>query len=409
METEGYPSSAMERAMKVQEVILRAMAKKLTWLQAADILGVSPRTMRRLRWKFEKQGCKALVDRRKRTPSSRRAPVVEVRRVLGLYRDKYDGFNVRHFVDIVRERHGSELSYTTIKNALQAAGLVKKARTRGKHRRRRAPKDCFGEMLHIDGSTHAWLLSRPEERQTLITVVDDATGRLLFSQLFEAESTENVMRALRAVFEKYGLPMALYSDRAGWAAHTPKAGGAVDKSVRTQVGRALDTLGIEQILAYSPQARGRSERVHRTQQDRWCNEMKVAKIRDVTTANRFIEASLVPDYNRRFARLPLDERSAFVGLLKVDLDQILCVEEFRIVAKDNTVSFDSQKFQIDKQPGRRSCEGIRVLVRRHLDGAHSLWFGSRCLGRYDSNANIGPVGGHVTGSLPVSLPQGAVG
>ncbi len=377
-----YGVPAVERAMKMQEIVLRAMSGTITWLQAADILGLSPRTVRRWRARYERQGYDGLLDRRGRQPSPRRMPLAEVERVLRLYRERYLGFNVRHFLEIARREHGVTLSYSFVRQALQGAGLVAKRRPRGRHRLRREPRACFGEMLHLDGSPHAWLALVPDERQTLIAVVDDATTRVLYAQLVAAESTETVMAALRAVFAEWGLPMALYTDRAGWAFFTPKAGGAVDKTKLTQVGRGLKRLGVEHIPAYSPQARGRGERLNRTFQDRLVNELRVAGIRAAAAANAYLRTTFLPAYNATFPRVPRDPASAFVALGPVDLDQILCHEDERTVAKDNTVVLDGVRLQVPKQPGRTSCEGLRVLVRRHLTGGHTVWWGTRLLGRY---------------------------
>ncbi len=380
-----YVQAAVERAMKIQEVICRALAGTLTWLQAADILGIHPRSLRRWRARYEAGGTLALYDRRHRRPSRRKAPVAEVQRLLRLYREKYLRFNVRHFHQLARREHGVTLSYSFVKLALQEAGLVKKGRARGRHRRRREPRPCFGELLHLDGSPHPWLALCPEQRSTLLHVIDDATKRLLCAQLVESESTATVMAALRAVLEAHGLPMALYTDRAHWAFHTPTAGAAADRSKLTQVGRALAQLGIEHIPAYSPQARGRSERLNRTLQDRLVNELRIAGIRTVAAANRYLRERFVPLYNDTFAHPPADPARAFVPLGRVDLDQILCHQEERTVAQDNTVTLDGLRLQISKQRGRRTCAGLRILVRRHLDQHHSVWWGSRCLGRYDAH------------------------
>lgn len=213
-------------------------------------------------------------------------------------------------------------------------------------------------------------------------VVDDATTRVLCAQLVPAESTETVLVALQTVCTEYGLPMALYTDRAGRAFYTPKAGGAVDKTKLTQVGRALKRLGIEHIPAYSPQARGRSERLNRTFQGRLVNELRVAKIRETEAANAYLRTTFLPAYNATFTRVPRDPASAFVSLGPVDLDQILCHEDERTVVKDNTIVLDGLRLQGPKQPGRPSCEGLRVLVLRHLTGEHTVWWGTRLLGRY---------------------------
>ncbi len=378
-----YPPGAVERAMQVHEVITRALAGQLSWIQAADILGRSPRSIRRLRWLLQHQGYDGLFDRRRQTPSPKRAPVAEVQRLLALYRDRYQGFNVRHFHQLARRQHGVRFCYAFVKKALQSAGLVAKHRPRGRHRRRREPRPCFGELLHLDGSRHRWLALVPDQWFTLTAVADDATKRLLYAQLGAGgESVAAIMTALRVVLEHEGVPMALYTDRAHWAVHTPVAGGGPEPRRPTQVGRALARLGIEHILGYSPAARGRSERVNRTLQDRLVNELRVAHITTVLAANRYLRERFIPAFNTEFARPPADPTSAFVPLGRVDLDQILCVEEERVVGRDNVVVLAGVALQVAKQPGRRSCAGHRVLVRRHLDGRYSTWYGARCLGRY---------------------------
>lgn len=385
----AYPDGAVERAMKVQEVILRALSGQLTWPQAADILGRSPRSIRRLRWRYEHYGYDGLLDRRRQTPSPKRAPVAEVERMLHLYRAHYPGFNVRHFLRKARREHGVPFCYAFVKQALQGAGLVPKQRARGRHRRRREPRPCFGELLHLDGSRHQWLALVPAQWLTLLTVVDDATTQVLYAQLSDrGESTATVMTALRTVFTTWGLPGALYTDRAHWAAHTPVAGGAVDRTKLTQVGRALAQLGIEHILGYSPQARGRSERMNGTLQGRLVNELRVARIGTIAAANRYLRERFLPDFNAEFGRAAAEPAPAFVPLGGVDLEQILCHQDERVVARDNTVVLDGIVMQLAKQPGRRSCAELRVLVRRHLDGRHSVWHGARRLGLFDARGRV---------------------
>jgi transposase len=378
-----YPAAAWERAMDVQAVMLKALSGELHWFRAAEILGMHPRSLRRWRERYEQHGYHGLMDKRGRRPSQRRVPLAEVERILRLYREQYVGFNIRHFHEIVRREHAVTLSYSYVRQALQTAGLVKKRRPRGRHRRRREPRACFGELLHLDGSLHAWLALVPESRSCLIAIPDDATNQVLHAALYATESTHSVMRALAAVFRTQGLPMALYTDRASWAFHTPTARGAVDKRQLTQVGRALHRLGIEHIPAYSPQARGRSERLNRTFQDRLVNELRVAGIRTIEAANRYLDDVFVPRHNATFSRPARDAATAFVPLGDTDLDSILCQEEERVVALDNTVSLGRQILQLARQPGRRTCAGLRVVVRRHLDGGYSVSRGPTCLARFD--------------------------
>jgi len=377
-----FAAAAVERAMTYQQVIMRALAGSLTWLQAADILDIHPRSLRRWRARYEQDPVLGLLDRRRQRPSRLTAPRAEVQRILHLYRESYQGFNVRHFHQLARRDHGVTLSYTFIKLALQAAGLVAKRRARGRHRRRREPRPCYGELLHLDGSPHAWLAGQPAERQTLIAVLDDATKRLLYAQLWPSESLPAVMHALAQVLRTCGLPIALYTDRASWAFRTPKAGGPVDRDHLTHVGRALARLGIEHIGAYSPQARGRGERLNRTLQDRLVNELRRAGITTLEAANTYLREHFIPAYNTTFTRPPADPTSAFVPLGAVDLDQLLCEEEDRVVGQDNTVAFGSVRLQLAKQSGRPTCAGWHVVVRRHLDGTHTVWRGAHCLGRF---------------------------
>jgi transposase len=391
----GYSDGAWERAMKVQEVILRALSGEIHWFQAGEILGLSVRTMRRYRAGFEKWGYDGLVDRRRRTPSLRRVPLEEVKRILGLYRERYRGWNVRHFYETACRGHGVKVSYTFLKQALQGAGLVAKKKGRGRHRRRRERRACFGEMLHIDGSRHAWLSEVDGEKQTLISVIDDATSRLLYSQLWREETTEAVMVALREIVGQYGIPASIYSDRASWAFETSKAGQAVSKTHLTQVGEVLKRLGVEHIPSYSPQARGRSERMNGTLQGRLINELKLCGARSIEEGNRYIRERYLATHNQAFSVEAREPASLFVPADGADLDEIFCREVVRHVAKDNVVTCGKVSFQISKQPGRRTCSGLAVVVKQHLNGAWSIHRGVQILGRYEANGRpvetAGPV------------------
>src|SRR2546425_6289500 len=342
-----YTQAAVERAMKVHEVLMQALNGRQPWIQVAEVLGVSARTVRRLRWRYERAGFTGLYDHRHHTPSPRAVPLAERQRILQLYRDRYGprdghpGFNVRHFDQIARREHGVTVSYSFVKKALQAAHLVGKRRPRGRHRRRREPRPCFGELLHLDGSRHRWLALVPDAYHTALVIVDDATKHVLYAQLVEGgESVAALMTALQAVLETHGIPGALYTDRASWAVTTPTSGTDPDRTKLTQVGRALARLGVEHIVGFSPQARGRSERANGTLQGRLVNELRVAGIRTLPAANRYLRERFIPDYNARFGRAPADPSSAFVPVGRQDLDQILCHEEERCVARDNTVTLE---------------------------------------------------------------------
>jgi len=378
----AYPEVAVERAMKVQEVMLRAMSRQITWVQASEILGMSTRSMRRWKQRYEEHGYDGLLDRRTGRPSPRRASFEEVQRILALYREQYLGFNVLHFHQIAQRDHQVTYSYTFVKKALQGAGLVKKGRKRKVHRQMREPKPCFGQMLHVDGSKHAWLARVPEKKQVLIAVQDDATKDLLYAQLWPGETVVAVLTALKAVTEQYGIAQSLYSDRASWAFHTKEAGGQVDRENLTQVGRALAKLGVEHIASYSPQARGRIERLNRTLQDRLVNELRQKGIRTVASANRYLRELFLPDYRTRFTRPARDPHNLFVHPGTVDLDQIFCIEQQRRVARDNTVLIDGVRLQLEAASGRKDFSGLKVTVRKHLDGSHTVWHGVQLLGRF---------------------------
>src|SRR5271170_6259683 len=377
-----YPRAAVERAMKVQEVILRAMGKKINWWQAAEIIGISDRQMRRWRERYEEHGYDGLIDRRRGKPSGRRVPLATVEQVLGLYRERYFDLNVRHFHAKLGEEHQIGLSYTWVKQALQGAGLVARARKRGVHRKRRERRPLPGMLLHIDGSHHQWF--QDERWHDLIVILDDATSEIYYAQLVEEESTATVMAALREVIERKGLFCALYSDRGSHFWLTPKAGGKVDAHRLTQVGRALRDLGVQMIPAYSPQARGRSERSFSTWQGRLPQELRLRGIRSVEEANRFLREHYVAEFNGRF-QLPAAQRgTAFTACPRRDLDLIFSLQFERTVSRDNTVGFQNLTLQIDKVSWRGTLAGCNVTVHQHLDKTITLTHGPHRLGRYTS-------------------------
>jgi transposase len=382
-----YPSGAVERAMKVQEVILRAMSGQIRWSQAAEILGLSDRSMRRWRERLEQHGYDGLLDRRRMRPSPKRVPLATVEEVFRLYRDRYFDFNVRHFHEKLVSEHGISLSYSWVKAALQGAGLIERRRRRGKHRRRRERRPLSGMLLHIDGSTHAWL--GPEMgRQDLITVLDDATSEVYYAQLFEQESTASVMAALKAVVQERGVFCSLYSDRASHFVYTETAGRGPQRRVRTQVGRALEQLGVELIPANSPQARGRCERLYGTFQGRLPQELRLRGIGSIQEANRFLRELYVPEHNKKFSVPAAQEGTAFVPCVGADLEKIFSHQEERVVGNDNTVTFGKLRLQIAPQTFRFSLARCRVLVCRHLDGTLTIYYGPHRLGCYNPQGQL---------------------
>jgi transposase len=375
-----FSTAAVERTMKVQEVILRAMAKKITWWQAAEILGLSDRQMRRWRRRYEIAGYDGLYDRRRGKPSPRRVAVATVEEVLRLYREQYFDFNVRHFHEKLEAAHQIKLSYSWVKAALQGAGLVAKRGQRGVHRKRRPRRPLPGMLLHIDGSPHQWF--GDERWHDLLVILDDATSEIYYGQLVEEESTRTVLAALREVVEQKGLFCSLYSDRASHFFLTPKAGQPVDHSRLTQVGRALEQLGIEAIPAYSPQARGRSERNFQTWQGRLPQEVRLRGIRSREEANRFLRDSYLGEFNRQFTVAAAESGTAFVPVPLLDLNRIFSLQHERVVNRDNTVSWAHRYLQIEKTAWRGTLAGCRVVVYEHLDGTLTLGYGPHTLGRY---------------------------
>jgi len=381
-----YPKAAVERAMKVQEVILRAMAKKITWWQAAEIIGISDRQMRRWRERYEEFGYDGLFDRRQGKPSPKRVPVAQVEQVLGLYRDRYFDLNVRHFHEKLHREHEIELSYTWVKLALQGAGLVARGRKRGVHRKRRPRRPLPGMLLHIDGSQHRWF--QDERWYDLIVILDDATSEIYYAQLVEEESTVTVMAALRAVIERKGLFCALYSDRGSHFWLTPKVGGTVDRQRLTQVGRALRELGMQMIPAYSPQARGRSERNFGTWQGRLPQELRLHGMASVEEANKFLREHYIAEFNRSFQVRAAERGTAFLPRRRQNLDLVFSLQFERAVNRDNTVSFQHLRLQIEAVRWRATLAGCTVRVHQHLDGSLTITHGPQRLGRYSAEGTL---------------------
>jgi transposase len=375
-----FPAAEMERVMKIQEVILKAMAGKLKWWEAAEIIGVTDRTMRRWRKQYEEHGYSGLWDYRKRSPSPKRVPVRDLEKVLQLYREKYFDLNVQHFHEKLRDQHGLKYSYTWVKTALQEAGLVEKRKKPGSHRKRRPRRPLPGMMLHIDASEHRWF--QDERYYELLVIMDDATSEIYYAQLVEAESTRSVMAALREVVETRGVFCSLYSDRAGHFFVTPKRGERIDPSRPTQVGRALQDLGIRMIPAYSPQARGRSERNFGTWQGRLPQELRLRGITNMDQANDFLRQEYIAEFNARFA-VPASQRgSAFVRLRRKDLDWIFSAQHERTVNNDNTIEFERRLLQLNKTRWRNTLAGQMVVVHEHLDGRLSVRYGPHLIAQY---------------------------
>jgi len=386
----SYPASAVERAMKVQEVILRAMDGRLKWYQAAEILGISDRQMRRWRRRYKVWGYDGLFDRRWQKPSPKRVPWEVVRQVLTLYREHYLDLNVLHFHEKLRGEHGITLSYTWVKTALQTAGLVAKDTRGGTHRKARPRRPLPGMLLHTDASPHAWI-SGLEGTQDLIVVLDDATSEVYYAQFVPEESTLTMMAGLRAVIEQHGLFCALYTDRASHFV-TTRTGRSPHRLQQaagpTQIERALGQLGIELIPAHSPQARGRMERLWKTWQGRLPQELRLAAITTLEAANAFLQHTWLPFHNRTWTVPPADEGTAFVPYNGDQLHRIFALHQDRVVGNDNCVEFRNRRWQIPPAPWRYSFAKCRVKLYQHLDGTLSIGYGPHALAHYDGQGRL---------------------
>jgi transposase len=368
------------RMQKFRDVLSRWERRELSMMEAAELLGVSERQFRRYRDRFDEEGEAGLIDRRLGRVSPKRIEAAEVKRMLDLYRRTYRGWNVKHFHEHGVNDHRFSWGYTWTKTQLHAAGLVERAARRGAHRRKRERKPCEGMMLHQDGSRHHWL---PGRALDLIVTMDDATSTIYSAFLVEEEGTASTFRGLLEVFVAHGLACSLYTDRGSHYFYTDKAGEAVDKDRRTQVGRALDRLGVEHIAAYSPEARGRSERMYGTLQDRLVKELAHAGIDDIETANRWIREVYLPRHNARFAKPAAIAERAFVVADADVLRETLCSEEERVVGRDNTVAYEGLRLQLPESRVRAHYVKARVRVREYPDGTLAIFHGPRRLARYD--------------------------
>ena len=383
-----YSIAATVKAMKIQEVILKAASGQILWIEAADIIGVSYRTMKRWKARYEQHGYDGIFDRRMKRPSPKRIPFEEVQTISRLYREIYMNFNVAHFHDKLPD-HGIKRSYTFVKTLLQTAGLIKIAPKRGKHRRRRPRKPLVGMMLHLDGSPHEWIPALSGQLFDLLVLMDDATNRIYEMMLVPEEDTLSSMSLLKSCVKKHGIFCSLYSDRASHFFLTPKAGQPVKENHFTQIGRALNELGVTMIPSYSPEARGRSEREFRTLQGRIPNEFRLHGIKTIEQANRFLKERYIKEHNKRFVVLPEQPGSAFIPVAKhINLDLIFSIKEQRSVNPDNTISFDRHILQIDKSSLRTSFAKCQVNVHLHIDNTVSIAFGPHIIGRYNLTSKM---------------------
>lgn len=369
------------RKMRFEEAYEGWNRGRLTQEEAARLLGVCDRTFRRYLLRYEDEGMEGLADHRLGQVSHRSAPVDEIMALADLYTNRYQGFNVKHFYSWYRRAHSGMRSYTWVKNTLQAKGLVAKASGKGAHRKRRPPAPYVGMMLHQDGSQHAWV---PGKLWDLIVTMDDATSEHYSMFFVEEEGTQSSFQGVKEVIEEHGVFASLYSDRGSHYWNTPEAGGKVDKENLTQFGAAMRQLGIEMIAAYSPEARGRSERAFRTHQDRLVKELAVAGITEMKQANAYLTNTYMPAHNSEFAVSPEESATMFVPWAGMSLDDILCEKYQRTVGNDNCVKFEGMVLQIPPDKYRYHYVKVKVRVHRHTDGHLSLFYGPRRLVSYNA-------------------------
>lgn len=370
--------------MRFEETYSLWTEGRITQEEAARILGVHERSFRRHLDRYRENGLDGLIDKRLNQASARKAPVDEVMVLADLYRDRHKGWNVSHFHDWYQKGGGTR-SYTWVKNTLQEKNLVKKAPKRGKHRKRRPRSPIPGMMLHQDGSTHEWV---PGKTWDLIVTMDDATNEHLSMFFVEQEGTLSSFRAMREIILEKGLCCTFYTDRGSHYWHTPKAGGKVDKNNPTQFGRAMHQLGIEMIAAYSPEARGRSERAFQTHQDRLVNELKFHGITTREKANQYLDTVYRPAFNAKFTEKPAEAGSAFVPWIGGNLDDYLSEHFERTVGRDNCVSFERLTLQIPSDSYRFNYIKTKVRIHRYADRSLALFYGPRKLANYDRQGQI---------------------
>ncbi len=373
--------------MRFEDVLSKYRKQRLTATEAGELLGMSERHFRRLCGRYEEEGAVGLADRRLGKPSPRRMPEAEVEAMRALYRTRYRGFNAKHFHEHLQRHHDYKLSYTFTRLALQSAGEIKKAPRRGGHRQRRPRRPLVGMMLHQDGSRHEWIPGL-DRLLDLIVTMDDATNEIYSAFLVEEEGTMSSFCGFLEVIERRGLFCSLYTDRGGHYFYTPTAGAPVDKDQLTQVGRALARLGIEHIPAYSPEARGRSERMFGTLQDRLPKELRLHEITTLEAANRFIAEVYLPSHNARFKVQAEQPGTAFVPDRAAAFRDILCVQEERVVGNDNTVRYRGLSLQLPPSPLRPHYVKVKVRVHEYPDHTLAVFHGPRCLARYTADGQL---------------------
>ena len=375
-----------QREFQRVKVIENAVAGHVTVSEAAALLRLSQRQVYRLKARYRPQEVSWVRHGNRGRPKPWRVPEAVRGKVLQLARGKYAGFNDSHLADKLREVEGIELSRETVRRILRAGGLRSPQKRRApRYRSRRERKPRLGMMVLADASREDWL----ESRGPLLTLVgfqDDATSRVLAAGFqLEPEDTVGYLRQSRRMVERYGIPVSIYRDRHGafqrndnhWTLEEELAG----RQGPTQLGRVLEELGIEQIAALSPQAKGRIERMWRTFQDRLKSELRLAGAVTLEEANQVLDR-FVEDYNRRFAVAARDSQSDFRPLSKrLNWDRLFSLRYERLVGKDHVVQFGSHRIQLPARRGSQGYAGQRVELSHQLNGELQVWLGQERLYR----------------------------
>jgi transposase len=369
------------RKMRFLEVYDGWSEGRLTQAEAAQILGQCERSFRRHIERYESDGLQGLLDKRLSQVSKRRAGAAEVEQAVQLYKSGFAGWNVAHFHSKYKAQFAGARSYSWLKSVLQGAGVTKANPRRGKHRTKRERMPLAGMMVHQDASTHRWV---PDSVWDLVVTMDDATGEHTSMFFCDQEGTASSFHGLGQTIARYGLFASLYSDRGSHYFTTPQAGGKVDKVNLTQVGRALKQLGIDHIAAYSPEARGRSERAFQTHQGRLPQELARAGITDMQDANQYLEQVYRIEHNREFAVASTLQGTAYVAFISGSLPDLLCEQHDRRVDNDNCVSFEGLSLQIPADEFRYHYVRTKVRVHRYVDETLALFHGPRKLADFDA-------------------------
>ncbi|HTN71014.1 MAG TPA: ISNCY family transposase [Methylomirabilota bacterium] len=368
------------------EIIQRVYRGELTVVEAALILGVSERHCYRIKGRVSELGAKGVVHGNRGRPCRRKIKEKMVKRIVELAKGKYRGFNDRHLTEKLKEQERIELSREKIRRILRFHGIASPRKRRAnKHRSRRDRRAAEGMMLQVDGSPHDWLEGRGPAL-CLIGAIDDASNKVPRAFFEEAESSWAYFRLFSDIFNKHGLAQSVYSDRHSvfWTDREPTLQEQlVNKRPTTEVGRGLEELGVNLILAGSPQAKGRIERLWGTFQDRLVSELRLAGAKNKAEAQAVLERYLA-EHNRKFSKPPAQCEPAWRKASLTQIEQALCFKQQRTVAKDNTVSLEGTVFQIPKISPRRSYADKRIDVHVLLDGAVEFFYQKQKIARFDS-------------------------